>query len=60
MEQARILLAIVLSFLVFFLWETFFVDSNAVHKKNEPVHKEALLSTKPKAPEIPLKPKEGC
>ncbi len=32
MEQLRILIAIVLSFLVFFLWNTFFMDSDAPQK----------------------------
>ena len=34
MDQARVILAIVLSFLVFFLWEYFTVDKDAV-KKNQ-------------------------
>jgi YidC/Oxa1 family membrane protein insertase len=35
MEQARMLLAVVLSFLVFFLWQYFFVDEQAVQKQQQ-------------------------
>ena len=35
MEHLRVFLAIALSFLVFFLWSTFFVDNEAVNKKTQ-------------------------
>jgi len=35
MEQRRLLIAVALSFLVFFLWQTLFVDTDSL-KKNEP------------------------
>ncbi len=38
MDQARVILAIVLSFLVFFLWEYFTVDKDAVKKTREETH----------------------
>ena len=34
MEQSRLFIAIVLSFLVFFLWEVFFVDRDAPVNEN--------------------------
>jgi YidC/Oxa1 family membrane protein insertase len=35
MEQARMLLAVALSFLVFFVWQYFFVDDQAVQKQKQ-------------------------
>ena len=44
MDQARILLAIVLSFLVFFLWSVFFVEAPPpTNQKAETVEKEARV-----------------
>ena len=37
MEQARLLIAIALSFLVFFVWNFFFVDQEAVEGDGLPV-----------------------
>jgi YidC/Oxa1 family membrane protein insertase len=63
MEQARMFLAIALSFLIFFLWQWFFTDEQAVQKdqqppqtvKEEPVAKEApfVKKTVPQAAQAP-------
>jgi YidC/Oxa1 family membrane protein insertase len=47
MEHARILIAIVLSFLVFLVWDLFFVDRQAV--KPPPQQQEAVQAEKPVA-----------
>jgi YidC/Oxa1 family membrane protein insertase len=57
MEQARLLIAIVLSVLVFLLWQVFFVDKEAGQKSAEkvqqpPAKEEPLKAAKP-APEEP-------
>ena len=59
MEQARLLIAIVLSALIFLLWQLFFVDKNANQqsaKKTEqpPVKEEQVKEAKPypKEPEV--------
>ena len=52
MEQARLLIAIVLSALIFLLWQLFFVDKDAIQqsaKKTEqpPVKEEQVKEAKP-------------
>lgn len=42
MEQARILIAIALSFLVFFLWEFFIVDKKPVQQPQQEIQQETL------------------
>ena len=51
MEHARIFLAIVLSFLVFLVWEFFFVDRDAVRQQAQTAvveQKGSDTSTSPK------------
>ena len=59
MEQARLLIAIVLSALIFLLWQFFFVDKDAVRQSAKktaqpPVKEEQVVESKPypKAQEV--------
>ena len=59
MEQARLLIAIVLSALIFLLWQLFFVDHEASRQtaqktKQPPVKEEQVKEAKPypKEPEV--------
>ena len=52
MEQARLLIAIVLSALIFLLWQLFFVDKDAIQQsakktKQPPVKEEQVKESKP-------------
>jgi YidC/Oxa1 family membrane protein insertase len=55
MEQARILIAIGLSFLVFFLWELFFIDREAVQPPEKPPRTAEAPETEP-APSSDTRP----
>ena len=54
MEQARIFIAIVLSFLIFILWEVFFVDRKEPQKPPQAIHTAEQINkeTKSYIPEI--------
>ncbi len=54
MEQARLLLAIALSFLVFFIWNFFFVDPEAPQPRQAPVDATAPSSTREPEPPTEL------
>ncbi len=57
MEHARVFLAIVLSFLVFFLWEVFFVDREPVRPPATPPADVTEPKAPPSAPaEVPERP----
>ena len=47
MEQFRLLFAIVLAFLVFFLWEFFFVDKEAIQKAKENLKDTQITKEEP-------------
>jgi YidC/Oxa1 family membrane protein insertase len=51
LEQARLLIAIALSFLVFFLWNVFFVDREALERKAVPPETATERETPPPAAE---------
>jgi YidC/Oxa1 family membrane protein insertase len=64
MEQARLLIAIVLSALIFLLWQLFFVDKDAIQQsakktKQPPVKEEQVKESKPypKEPEVAVSDK---
>ncbi|MBN1932871.1 MAG: membrane protein insertase YidC [Desulfobacterales bacterium] len=47
MEQLRFLFAIVLAFVVFFLWEYFFVDKEAIQKSKENLNNAQITKEEP-------------
>lgn len=60
MEQARLLLAIALSFLVFFIWNFFFVDQEAMQPRQPPVEATApATETEPAPPAEAAAPEPG-
>ena len=54
MEQSRLIIAIALSFLVFFLWEFFTVDKETLQKKEQvqekPTETQRITPAKPVQP----------
>jgi YidC/Oxa1 family membrane protein insertase len=59
MEQARLLIAIVLSALVFLVWQFFFVDKEDVKKSAGKVEQAAVKEEPVKAPEPQIKVQES-
>ena len=53
MEQARLLLAIALSFLVLFVWSMFFVDRQPVSKDQEAAPSQKVIADEPTAEKTP-------
>ncbi len=59
MEHARLLIAIVLSFLVFFLWELFFVDQEAVKPPPQQQSQKETLPGPETGPAVTPEPEGG-
>lgn len=55
MEQARLLIAIALSFLVFFLWNIFFVDQEAVRKTQDETAPQQTQDRQDRVSETPTR-----
>ncbi|MBU4185449.1 MAG: membrane protein insertase YidC [Proteobacteria bacterium] len=55
MEQARIFIAIALSFIVFLLWEIFFVDKQVVEKPKQDLQTQTISKEEPYVKEINTK-----
>jgi YidC/Oxa1 family membrane protein insertase len=51
MEQARLILALVLSFLVFYIWNVLFVDKDAVRKQEQQIRSSQTTKEAPKPAE---------